>query len=37
MAEERKTLRQIVDENKEMRPMTKFIPLIKFEEYAPKF
>jgi len=32
-----KTLRQIVDEDKSKRPMTKFVPLIKFEEYAPKF
>ena len=37
MAEVKKTLKQITDENKEMRPMTKFIPLLKFEEYAPKF
>ncbi len=36
MAEE-KSFRQIVDEDKSKRPRTKFIPLMKFEEYAPKF
>ena len=37
MAEKKPTLKEIVDKDKTKRPLTKFIPLIKFEEYAPKF
>lgn len=34
---EKKSIRQIVEEDKSLRPLTRFIPQMKFEEYAPKF
>lgn len=34
---EKMSAREMVEQDKSKRPLTRFIPLLKFEEYAPKF